>query len=67
MIAPRRRLAAQERDSFASLLRHQYEAGASIRQLAQAHGRSFGNVRQLLVESGAELRPRGGNYRRKRA
>lgn len=64
---PRRRITnPQERDSFASLLRHQYEGGASIRQLAAHHGRSFGNVRQLLVESGATLRPRGGDYRRKR-
>ncbi|MBN9620404.1 MAG: transcriptional regulator, partial [Actinobacteria bacterium] len=34
--------------------------GASIRSLAAEHGRSYGFVHRLLVESGTTLRGRGG-------
>ncbi|WP_435611064.1 helix-turn-helix domain-containing protein [Streptomyces sp. C10-9-1] len=37
-----------------------YEAGASIRELYRATGRSYGFVHQLLLESGAVLRSRSG-------
>lgn len=35
-----------------------YNAGSSIRDLAQQTGRSYGNVRRLLLDAGVTLRPR---------
>ncbi len=48
-------------------LRNAYEAGASIRTLAAATGRSYGAVHAMLVESGASLRGRGGPNHTRRA
>jgi hypothetical protein len=61
-----KRIGGDVRLEFRRTLRRQYEGGMSIRQLAAHHGRSFGNVRQLLVEAGTTLRPRGGAHARKR-
>lgn len=47
---------AQERAD----LKAAYEAGASIRTLAAAHGHSYGYVHDALTEAGAQLRGRGG-------
>lgn len=47
---------AQERAD----LRAAYEAGASIRALAAAHGHSYGYVHDALTETGTQLRGRGG-------
>jgi len=44
---------------MASLLREQYEAGKSIREIASATDFSLTRVRSLLELSGAELRARG--------
>ena len=52
----RRQLAAQ--------LRWSYERGASIRELADETGRSYGSVRRLLTEAGTTLRPRGNDGNR---
>ncbi|MGW5401538.1 helix-turn-helix domain-containing protein [Streptomyces sp. NPDC003952] len=54
--ADRRRIAAQ--------LREWYEDGASIRDLAELTGRSYGFLHRLLLESGAILRGRGGDNTR---
>ena len=37
-----------------------YRAGASIRQLAQAEGYSYGWMRSVLLQAGVTLRRRGG-------
>lgn len=52
------RVTGAERKLIAAALRKQYEAGESIRELAQASGRSYGFVRRVLSESGADLRTR---------
>ena len=36
-----------------------YRQGASIREIAEATGRAYGGVYQILVESGVTFRPRG--------
>jgi transposase len=41
-------------------LKVKYDAGASIRQLAEESGRSYGAINRLLNEAGASLRGRGG-------
>lgn len=62
-----RRVTGGERDKLANDLKKKYSAGASIRQLAESTGRSYGFVHRLLTESGAALRGRGGATRGKKA
>jgi Helix-turn-helix domain len=60
-------LIGDARTKAAADLRAQYEAGASIRQIAYNTGHSAGRVRTLLLEAGTTLRPpgvlRGGGIR----
>ncbi len=51
------------REELAVRLRAAYEGGASIRALAQAHGRSYGTVHRILTQAGVVLRGRGGATR----
>ena len=60
------RITGQARDKLASDLRKKYDAGASIRALAESSGRSYGFVHRILSESGTTLRGRGGATRRKK-
>ncbi|HEY9391163.1 MAG TPA: helix-turn-helix domain-containing protein [Mycobacteriales bacterium] len=60
------RITGAARDKLAADLRKKYDAGQSIRALAEAHGRSYGFVHRILTESGATLRGRGGATRRKK-
>lgn len=53
---------AQER----AALKAAYDAGASIRTLAAAHGHSYGYVHDALTETGTQLRGRGGPNNRAR-
>ena len=57
------RLTGAERDVLAARLVRQYEAGASIRALAEDTGRSYGFVHRVLSESEVTLRGRGGATR----
>jgi len=57
------RVVGSERSSLTNSLRAQYEKGASIRQLAETTGRSYGFVHRILTESGVTLRGRGGPKR----
>ncbi len=57
------RVTGSDRDRLAGDLRKKYDAGASIRSLADATGRSYGFVHRILTESGATLRGRGGATR----
>ncbi len=59
------RVTGKSRDKLQTQLKKQYEAGASIRSLATSTGRSYGFVHNVLVESHAQLRSRGGANRRK--
>jgi hypothetical protein len=55
------------RAELAQAWRQSYESGASIRRIAESSGRSYGFVRQVLVESGTTLRERGGSIEARRA
>lgn len=61
------RVTGKMRDKLQVQLKKQYEAGASIRSLAQATGRSYGFIHNVLVEAEVPLRGRGGANRRKTA
>jgi transposase len=54
--APRAKLTAE--------IKKAYGKGASIRELAQQHGRSYGFVHRLLTEAEVTLRGRGGPMRK---
>ncbi len=60
-----RRITGGERSTLGRELRSKYEAGASIRELADETGRSYGFVHGVLLDSGATLRGRGGSKRTK--
>ena len=55
-----RRLTGADRTAAANQLATSYRAGASIRHLAAETGRSYWQVRTLLLQAGVVLRPRGG-------
>jgi len=57
------RVLGDERSSLTTRLRTEYEGGASIRELAESTGRSYGFVHRILSESGVTLRGRGGPKR----
>lgn len=59
------RITGAERTKLARDLKKSYAKGTSIRDLAQAHGRSYGWVHRVLTEAGVTLRPRGGTTRPK--
>lgn len=59
------RVTGAERDKLAADLRKKYDAGQSIRLLAESSGRSYGFVHRILSESGTSLRGRGGATRGK--
>ncbi len=61
------RITGQQRDDLAVDFGKRYKAGASVRTLAAASGRSYGFVHRLLVESGHAMRARGGANRRKKS
>lgn len=56
-----------DRERLAADLKKRYEAGASIRDLITATGRSYGFIHDLLLEAGATMRKRGGDTRSKAA
>jgi predicted transcriptional regulator len=59
------RITGSERSKLADALKKRYDKGASIRELAESHGRSYGFVHRVLSESGVKLRGRGGATRAK--
>lgn len=59
------RITGAQREQLAGDLAKRYSAGASIRDLAEDTGRSYGFVHRILVDSGVRLRGRGGAVRRK--
>lgn len=60
------RITGTSRTELAGLLKDRYAAGASIRNLAQSTGRSYGFIHTLLAESEVPLRGRGGPNRRRK-
>ncbi|MFI9082211.1 helix-turn-helix domain-containing protein [Streptomyces sioyaensis] len=59
----RKLMPGPERDRIAAELKAKYEAGASIRALAEETGRSYGGVHRLLADAGITFRSRGGAMR----
>jgi len=57
------RITGVSREKLAAQVTKKYEGGASIRELAESTGRSYGFVHRLLRESGATMRGRGGATR----
>ena len=60
------RVTGGDRDKLSTTLRKRYDGGASIRELAASTGRSYGFIHRILVESGGNLRGRGGATRKKK-
>lgn len=63
----RRRLAAARdrgRPDFLEVIKYEYESGLTIRELQEALGCSYSTANRLVHDSGASLRPRGGDNRR---
>jgi hypothetical protein len=58
-IDPHEHLPDLAQHKIGAVLREQYEAGASIRQLAERSGYSITRVRILLQHSGTTIRGRG--------
>lgn len=50
------KLLGAERAKHAARLKKVYDAGASIRDVAEQDGRGYGTVRQLLLDAGTVLR-----------
>jgi hypothetical protein len=61
------RVTGAEREKLANELRKKYDAGQSIRQIAESSRRSYGFVHRILSESGTTLRGRGGATRSRRS
>lgn len=57
------RIVGAARTELATRVRRRYEAGESIRSLAEDLGRSYGFVQGLLKENDVPLRTRGGATR----
>jgi hypothetical protein len=59
------RITGANRSKLADELKKQYDKGASIRELADSSGRSYGFIHRVLAEAGVSLRGRGGATRGK--
>ncbi len=59
-LTKRKQVTGPERIRVRSKLKKEYERGSSIRSLAELTGRSYGFIHRLLLESGVQLRGRGG-------
>jgi predicted transcriptional regulator len=59
------RITGASRSKLADDLKKRYDKGASIRELADSSGRSYGFIHRVLAESGVTLRGRGGATRSK--
>ncbi|GAB2331796.1 helix-turn-helix domain-containing protein [Streptomyces griseoincarnatus] len=60
----RPRIKGAERAAVARSLGQDYNAGSTIRRLAEERGMSYGTVRALLLEAKVTLRGRGGRVAR---
>jgi Helix-turn-helix domain len=55
------RVVGEARATLARAWSKQYHTGKTIREIADANDRSYGFVRNVILESGAQLRKRGGS------
>ena len=56
-------LTSTRRSKLARDITARYAAGASIRDLADYYGRSYGFVHRIVFDSGTPLHNRGASYR----
>lgn len=63
-VEPHKRLTPEQRSSLGLELKAKYESGATLRELSEQSGRSFGWIHKVLEENGTQMRPRGGNHAR---
>ena len=56
----RPRLTPQDRKAVAARMREEYEAGNSVRGVANGHGLSYGTAYRWLVAAGTTMRDRAG-------
>lgn len=61
-----KRITGPQRATIAADLKARYTQGASIRDLADSLGRSYGFVHRVLTQAGVELRGRGGSTKGRR-
>jgi transposase len=54
------RITGKKRKTAASSIKARYARGASIRDIAESTGRSYGFIHKILMENGTSLRGRGG-------
>lgn len=57
----------KDRTKLKNDLKKRYRKGASIRQLAEEEGKSYGFIHRLLQEASTQLRSRGGAHGRRAA
>ena len=57
------RISGMKRTKLTRDVADRYGAGASIRDLADHYGRSYGFIHRLIGESDVTLRGRGGSHR----
>ena len=57
------RISGMKRTKLTRDVAERYVAGASIRDLADHYGRSYGFIHRLVGESEVALRGRGGSHR----
>ncbi|UUU31979.1 helix-turn-helix domain-containing protein [Streptomyces sp. CA-210063] len=65
-VEPGSRVVGAARPKLAADLKKKYNSGASIREVAEEFGRSYGLVHRILGESRVTFRSRGGATRRKK-
>lgn len=63
-MAKGKRIIGEARSKLVADITKDYKGGASIRAIAEAHGRSYGFVHKVLTESGVPMRRRGGDTRK---
>jgi len=61
------RVTGEQRAELARSLEAAYRAGASIRELSESTGRSYGFIHRMLTDAGVPLRGRGGATRDRRS
>lgn len=61
----RARVVGDQREQMGAQMARVYDGeGASVREIAERFGRSYGAAHRMLAEAGVTFRPRGGSVKR---